>query len=355
MRFAGIWILIVVAGCETIFPLEFDGGIPSNTNRVFVTGATFAGDLGGSVGADAICQQVADETDLDGTFIAWLSTGTPPAQNAIGRLAGARGWVRVDGQPVADLPSQLGLIGPWMPISKTETNVALPATGIEGVWSATAANGNFVGPSCADWTTAGGDTGGVGNPLLGLAGFTALADRQCDAPQHLYCFETDKEVEIQLPLPTTKIRFTTSAIWIPDGLVNADTLCQGEADDAGLDGTFVALLSTSSGSAASRAADVDYARPDGIPMGKLIDPSPASFATVTAAGEVPGGTDKVWTGGAPGEIATSSLTTCNDWQGVIAGTGTATIGNFASAAVSAYAATQMFPCGMGAHLYCVQQ
>jgi len=49
---------------------------------VFVTSAAYMGNLGGVSGADSKCQYLANEAKLDGTFRAWISSGSiSPAQS----------------------------------------------------------------------------------------------------------------------------------------------------------------------------------------------------------------------------------------------------------------------------------
>jgi hypothetical protein len=46
---------------------------------VFVTSNRYSGKLNGLAGADVICQGLADEEDLPGDYVAWLSDGTATA------------------------------------------------------------------------------------------------------------------------------------------------------------------------------------------------------------------------------------------------------------------------------------
>jgi hypothetical protein len=102
-----IFISLAAVGLATgCGRLDFDeqsdsGEIATSANFVFVTSSAHAPiELGPDLGAaDAICAARATEANLPGTYVAWLSTSTRQARD---RLAGARGWVRVDGRPVAD-------------------------------------------------------------------------------------------------------------------------------------------------------------------------------------------------------------------------------------------------------------
>src|SRR5262245_55485496 len=79
-------------------------GANAGANVGFVRSGLTDGGIGGLAQADAICAQRAIEGSLPGTYVAYLSTTTV---NAIDRLAGARGWVRPDGQPFADTTADI--------------------------------------------------------------------------------------------------------------------------------------------------------------------------------------------------------------------------------------------------------
>src|SRR5690606_20216321 len=67
-------------------------------NIAFVTSTTYRGDFGGLEVADEICNELARNAGLSGSYIAWLSD---TSVNARDRIGSARGWVRRDGRPFA--------------------------------------------------------------------------------------------------------------------------------------------------------------------------------------------------------------------------------------------------------------
>src|SRR5207249_1446674 len=105
------------------------GGLPGDAlatgaNLAFVSSATYTpGAIGGAAAADATCNALATSAGLPGTYVAWLSTTT---QNAVDRVSGARGWVRIDGLPIADLPTALG-VQLWYTLG-VDQNGARPAS-----------------------------------------------------------------------------------------------------------------------------------------------------------------------------------------------------------------------------------
>ena len=107
-------------------------------------------------------------------------------------------------------------------------------------------------------------------------------------------------------------------------LAGADALCADEAAAAGLGGKFLALLATSTASAASRFADLDgavWVRLDGVPLnragespfdeGGLLAPlNVDSTGTYNLSGYVTVGAH------GPRALALPALTGCRDWTSV---------------------------------------
>jgi hypothetical protein len=250
------------------FEEDGDGAAPaapadSEANVVFVTADTWDGNLGGLAGADAKCQTAATTAGLTGTFIALLSTASTSAEQ---RLAGARGFVRTDGQPVADTARDL-VSGRFIyPVSFTESEVYLN----DGAWSG-------FDSDCQGWTsnsaTAAGSAGRSGDG--GLSAFANGAS-SCDLEHHLYCAQTAYDGVIpELGTAGTRLAFLARGDLVPSdqfyavdpsvGLTGLDDQCQDEADAFGLTGTFAAFVATSTASAASRFDEngEPWARVDG--------------------------------------------------------------------------------------------
>ena len=62
---------------------------------MFITRATYTGNLGGVLGADAKCRQAAQNAGLKGLFVAFLSDST---HSAASRIAGNGPWVNMKGE-----------------------------------------------------------------------------------------------------------------------------------------------------------------------------------------------------------------------------------------------------------------
>src|SRR5689334_19443588 len=125
--------VIVVIGLAACGRVGFDvaktelaDAADTRPNVVFVTSgttpATFAAPPLAS--ADGVCASRAVAKGLPGTFVAWLSTSTT---DAIDRLAGSRGWVRVDGAPVADTAAEMIAGRIYNPINVDEAGQTVPS------------------------------------------------------------------------------------------------------------------------------------------------------------------------------------------------------------------------------------
>ena len=147
------------------------------------------------------------------------------------------------------------------------------------------------------------------------------------------------------------------------GLAGADKICQAEAEKAGLDGVWKALLSNSTVDARDRIADAQYITNNGGPYwgwtwcGKVIARSKEDLFDGTL--EHPFNMDPfgkelgsmVWTGTLPNGKA---ATTCNDWT-------TDDGSQHGNAGGSAYTDTEWLdyftnpnPCNSKYHLYCFE-
>jgi hypothetical protein len=301
-------LALVLGGCEQIFPLEFDGAF--ETNVAFVTSSTHPGNFGGLTAADEICATRAAEAELPGSYVAWLSDDTT---NANDRIKDARGWVRVDGQAIADRFTDLTTFGPVVPIALTESGADVRGNG--AVWTGSNADGSKASQlTCASWTAGEGVAATVGDQA-GVAGtFAATIERVCTESQRIYCFGVDKLVELVVPAEDGPIAFVSSQRWDPaSSIATADALCNTDAGDADLSGSFLAALAPAAGqTAAGRfATSADYVRVDGVRLGRILTATPNTGLVLTATGQV--ATELTWTGGLPGNAPQNVDANCGDW------------------------------------------
>ncbi|HEY8377947.1 MAG TPA: DUF1554 domain-containing protein [Nannocystis sp.] len=162
--------------------------------HVFVTSATYPGDLGGLEGADKLCNLHAKNAGLAGAYRAWLATfaGDEPKlrfkpQSVAYRLPDNK-------TVVADNFESLLEVGLGHPIDQTEYGDKLDTNDAEcstdhGVWTGLLNNGNSLGANCSAWTSSAfvnvGNAGHFDQP----ANWSSACNAPCNRPLRLYCFE----------------------------------------------------------------------------------------------------------------------------------------------------------------------
>ncbi|HSZ81214.1 MAG TPA: hypothetical protein VLA14_02975, partial [Polyangia bacterium] len=171
-----------------------------NPKLVFVTSKVFeGGGLGGLLGADEMCQSLAQSAGLPGTYFAWLSDATASPATRFSQNGGP--YQLVDGTELAHNWTELTQVGLINGISTTELQT-LPGTGTSAcggtaVWTNTKNDGtlNDIGFSCDDWSNpfgmgaalgvAGGNIGWTDECMV----TSAMTTTPCAQTAALYCFE----------------------------------------------------------------------------------------------------------------------------------------------------------------------
>jgi hypothetical protein len=324
----GSWFHGWVAGCDgrhtcnvvSADDLTITGDFTDEPNRVFVSSIAHDGNFGGLSGGDAICQQLATQAGLIGEYRILLSI---PSAHWRTRLGGARGWIRVDGEPVGDstLGGDAGLYN--IRIDERGNDVGLGTFWAIGT---TTISGSTY---CTGWSS---NAGGSTADRIANASFTtrtAILDGQplvipppCSQPNRFLCAEVDRQVTV-VPIPTSgRLAFVTAGRWNTTAeLASADALCSLEAGAATRPGRFKAFLSTSTASALSRfdTSGPPWVRADGLPLLATAK----TFESATYLDIAPGmRLDRtvlpaftVIPFGAQSLVGPGSLgTTCNDWK-----------------------------------------
>lgn len=320
--------------------------------KMFVTSATGTGALfnwvidgwyptqGNIEAGDEICQHLATTAGLNGTFKAWLSDDTTDAYCHIHNLTGQKDtncgedtlpatagpWMRTDGQPFGEKIDQA--LNPnykvYTPPQYDELGNKI-ATGYS--FTGTTSEGKNADNHCNRWTGEDGD-GRVGRinvtsgEWIGGAGLEA-----CNSQQHLYCFQVVQGRDLPSFDSPGKIVFVTSVSGTGDlhgwpqsdgesGLLAGDSICNLIAhDDAHLEGTFVAWLSSSTTDAKDRiTSDGPWVRMDGV----VVAENKAQLISGTLNAPINQDefenyldTSEVWTG--TYENGVKIVDTCNDW------------------------------------------
>jgi hypothetical protein len=149
--------------------------------------------FGGAMGADMKCQTFADNAQLGGTWMAWISDSmTSPAQRFTQSLAQ---YVLVDGTPIAANWFDLTSGALPHPINEDEHGVAYD---LQEVWTGTGVDGFAFGANCSDWSmtmpsTLTGQIGRVDTQNVFMdppSGWTNIFDQFCNRDNvRMYCFE----------------------------------------------------------------------------------------------------------------------------------------------------------------------
>jgi hypothetical protein len=136
---------------------------------------------------------------------------------------------------------------------------------------------------------------------------------------HLACFGVDQARALS-PLPVSGPLVFVSSPWLPSGgLAAADAWCNTDAAALDAGAPFIALLATSTASAASRLTSTSWSRVDGVRVGDLraevLDAPIELYFDGTVVGDdtaVYGGADNI-------DAGTSTSYDCNDWFGTANG------------------------------------
>jgi hypothetical protein len=340
----------LLAGCgRTNFGLnaadaatsEVNDAGTDRANVAFVTSTKHAGNLGGTIGADAICASSAKRAGLDGEFIALVASPSQPDPSE--RLVGSSGWKSPTGLWIASTLQQVSSRQFFHPLYQTENGTSIDGNELNTTWlgDTTATN------SCSDWSS---DQAGGTVRLLGewgnIIGFPLPA--LCGVQQRISCFERGHQTSRPTPANDQPLVFVSQATWKSNaaGVLDADALCNQEAKQAGRSGIFIALLPLADKKSIERlsALGTVYQRADGEVVGSLS--SLTSFLMLDASGDPSIG--NIWTGGNPSRVASA---TCSSWT---SGTGTGKIG------ISGFVGQSQFDygeqnCDQPFHLYCAQQ
>lgn len=156
--------------------------------RVFVTSQAFSGALGGLKGADILCETLAKNANIPGTFKAWLSDVDDwPRERFESNFVGH--YILVDGTIIAkDWGGLTDIDGALLhPIDLDESNSTHQE---DSVWTSTTQIGEYSNsPHCGKWMeTDGFGRTGITSNIMGQWTNTGV-QATCDSALRLYCFE----------------------------------------------------------------------------------------------------------------------------------------------------------------------
>lgn len=307
-----------------------DDSSADRPNVAFVTAASVAGNFGGQASADAMCMSAAASQGMPGTFISFVSTTT---SDAIDRLAGSRGWIRTDGAPIMDQPSDLLTSGHQINLIDHDETGARRQLSAVVVWTGSGADGRYdaTNGNCNDWTSQlSTDSGELGFFDRTAPFVIRTGPQNCNVPAHLYCFEIGHVAQVVPTVTPGKLAFMSTRT--SEGLSSFDARCQNDATTAGLPGTYLAAVATTTTTIASRFAPTStpYVRIDGTQVsatGTALLDGTALLAPVNQRADglyiAPAFAPTIATGTSDPRVVGTVMQTCADWT---ANTGTGAAG-----------------------------
>jgi len=319
---------------------------------MFVSNEWVGSDFGGLNRADEQCALSASELGLEGTYVAWFASESQSIQM---RLRDAEGWVNLDGLPVAQTVEQLLTGELWYAPTTyhllVRTNV--DSTGKPKKYEPL---GSY---DCAGWTSVSKNLSASSRFMSSTQSLAhELSTYSCEATLPFLCLGIDHKASPQVEESRGRHVFVSERQVTGDlGVEAFDDVCQQEAQDAGLRGHFIALVTTGGDDVGARldVRGATWVRPDGRLVYKyacdardrstsLVPINLSAKGQPFVAEEYRG--IKVWSGAGWG----NGILNCEDWHSPTA------MGRYGDATQNSdsafYDSTQS--CSERAHLYCFQ-
>jgi len=321
-------------------------------NLVFVSSQTAPANLADLTRYDLRCNALASAAGINNlagdAFIAWMSS---TSQAAPQRLAGARGFERMDGTPLAETLDD-PMAPPLHPVRFDERGV--PTRDVI-VRTGTTARGTSA-QTCASWTSA---TPGVeataGSPHAGPQTWVeGVSGAACALELPFYCvMRTETRPLAPVPEAGKLIFISQPEFMAGGGPAPADVLCQ-QGRPLGHGGTFKAVLATASAAAGAVLQPTQrYVRPDGVLVGtgaEIVAGTLRSGIWQGGDGRYRMGTTLVASGAlTPGDPAMLA-NNCADWRDV---TSRHIAGN--AIQIDRFWSAFDVPCAQPVSVYCAEQ
>lgn len=156
---------------------------------VFITAATYSGNLGGLAGADTKCREAARVAGLPGRYKAWISDSTGAAADRL--FHSNVPYRQTNGTLVAQNWTDLtdGTLVNEIDHTADGTRLTRAPGEVLRSWTGTASDGTALSTTCNDWMSGGPGKGVFGNATLPASGWTNNGSQSCVGPSRLYCFQ----------------------------------------------------------------------------------------------------------------------------------------------------------------------
>jgi hypothetical protein len=289
---------------------------PMDHNLIFISSKSYPPNLGGLSAYDAECNRLASAVGInDATSSAFVATMTDAADSAnvagplVGRVGAARGWVRMDGLPVADEISTMFATPYYTPFltEQGDEAKALAWTGI--------GRGDPDDDRCSEWTSVQA-TSSAGMGYAHHRSWLQMFGGLCSVTAPIYCMGKSKQVPLGSVPAVVGKRFWVSVERYVPGSRTPDELCQANRP-AGVQQALAFIAHTDRPASAVIDPAATYVMPDG----RLIGSGAQILATDMVTGPWlfnDGSTTidfGVWTGAASADPTTPGTpdTTCLNW------------------------------------------
>jgi len=330
-------------------------------NMVFVSAATVQGNLGNAAAYDTRCNMWATTAGLNNAannaYIAYISeTGNA----ASARLGTRSGFIRPDGEPIADSTDDLFNFAQIFNAISIDENGASVAP--SDVWTGTTFRGAAsTNNMCSNWTGTGLGSTGVSNggPVAWSQGGVnpTILQQACNVSLRIYCFMRTKDLAITIPTPPVGTKRIWIGTWTPgSGIAGANNACATGPRPADASTGRAMLPRFSPGPYAAEemviSRNTDYYRPDNVLVGSgdALVFGPLKSGVWQWGNDLYDGGQSVITGlTAPNLLAANAAQICNDWTS----TSGTTIGGYASSLTLWWNFTATRSCNTTL-IYCVE-
>jgi hypothetical protein len=311
---------------DTTTAARFDNlgsGGGAMANFVFVSSATFPGNLGSAAMYQAQCNKLATAAGINNAagnaYIAWIAASNYAPLSLLGS---SRSWLRADLLPwIDDMPTALSKGNVYYPVAYDENGQRVYDTTLAGM---NQTGTYYAGNNCNDWTD-GTLNAGHGHTHAGGRSwaYNNVGVSSCANSNRIICLSTGAGIALAVSPAAGKKIFLSKTGWVPGGGVSAaDAKCMTDKPASVTTAKAILLASTRAFTDVLAPATT-YVRPDGVAVGTGADIVSALNGKVPATIEATptqdgGGTyvdtsvaQLVWTGVT--RTGSAGQDTCNDW------------------------------------------
>jgi hypothetical protein len=295
---------------------------PMTNNLIFVSSSTFAPDRGGAAPYDAICNAGATAAGINdaggASYIAMISDAGSLGMTRLG--SSARGWVRMDGLPVADTQRSIFVSNAILnSVRYDENGNRLPEFAI--TMTGTTASGAAAGNDCLSWTSnlPGPGPNNIGKEAGSAEGgpvgwVDAFPIGGCDFPEHLLCMGKARTAPVPAVVTAGRRIWVSNSGITLGGSVTPDQACQAQVPP-GVTAAAALIATTTRAAASVLSLTANYVRPDGtlVGTGALIATGQALLSGIWQLGNLQYVDTTVWIGATSPTAPGTTASTCGNW------------------------------------------